>query len=138
MRILIAEDNQTLRLALEVGIKKLRPGYRVVSVTDGPAALTLLYRQSFDLLLTDNNMPDLKGLELIQKIQPLLPDLPIILMSAQDVIELRAEARQRQLEISGFLGKPFKLAQLAYMIESATNKSSRPDATFKLNRNAFK
>ncbi|MCP4363307.1 MAG: response regulator [Chloroflexi bacterium] len=117
MRILIAEDNENIRLALETSIKKVEPDYQVVSVTDGIAALAALYRQPFDLMLTDYNMPGMTGIELAQKVRPILPDMRIVLMSAQDIIEMRTEARHRNLDLDGYLQKPFTSTQVREVVK---------------------
>ena len=64
MNILLAEDQTMLRGALAT-LLELEPGFSVTAVSNGLKAQALLQEQSFDLLLTDIEMPGLTGLELI-------------------------------------------------------------------------
>lgn len=64
MHILLAEDQALLRSALAT-LLELEPGFKVTAVSDGIKARALLREQSFDILLTDIEMPGLSGLELI-------------------------------------------------------------------------
>ena len=116
-RILVVEDNEMIRVAMEEGIKKLKPDYQVVAVIDGVTALAALYKQSFDLMITDYNIPGMTGMDLVSKVQQILPDMRIVMMSAQDIIEIRIEARQRHLNLDGYLQKPFALAQVGAVIK---------------------
>lgn len=67
MDILIAEDDTTSRLTLEMTLRKL--GHRVTAVTDGRAALEAWQHQPFPLLISDWMMPGLDGLELVRTIR---------------------------------------------------------------------
>ncbi|MDO3381995.1 response regulator transcription factor [Gilvimarinus algae] len=64
MKILLAEDQTMLRCAL-AKLLELEPEFRVTAVSDGGQAQALLREQTFDILLTDIEMPGVSGLELI-------------------------------------------------------------------------
>jgi len=57
-------------------------GYRVSTAQDGAEALALFDRQSFDALVTDVRMPRMNGSELITRLRPQHPELPIAVVSA--------------------------------------------------------
>lgn len=66
MRILIAEDNKTLQLLTQKMLSKV--GAHVEVADNGREALQLVQRDSFDLVITDLNMPEMNGLELIEQL----------------------------------------------------------------------
>lgn len=66
MRILIAEDNKTLQLLTQNMLSKV--GAHVEVADNGREALQLVQRDSFDLVITDLNMPEMNGLELIEQL----------------------------------------------------------------------
>ncbi len=71
MRILLAEDDTSMREYLQRALQRV--GYRVDAVDRGTAALALLEKESFDLLLTDIVMPEMDGIELAQKAAVISP-----------------------------------------------------------------
>lgn len=116
--VLVCEDNvvnQTVLLAMLA-----RLGHKVTMVTDGLLAWNLLTTRSFDLVLTDVEMPGLSGIELTVRIRTRereagLPRMPVVGATAHV-----GEEEQHQLLDAGMdahLGKPFTLAQLSAVIE---------------------
>lgn len=63
-RILIVEDSATMRSLLTSSLEALDVPLKIVEAKNGFEALRLLPRESFDLVVTDINMPDINGLEL--------------------------------------------------------------------------
>ena len=90
--ILCVDDEESLVFLLTRLLE--RRGYRVSGYTDPQAALVALQSDpgSFDLLVTDYNMPELSGLELARAASQLRPDLPIVLASGYITEELRVAA----------------------------------------------
>jgi two-component system chemotaxis response regulator CheY len=85
-------------------------GYRVDAAEGGAAAWKELHAHSYDLLITDNNMPELSGVELVMKLRAARMTLPVILASG----ELSAEELNRNawLQLATTLVKPFSGGQL--------------------------
>ena len=82
--IIIADDDKAIRVVLETALK--RSGYDV-SMTENAAGLWGLVQENFaDLIITDVVMPDENAFDLIPKIKKLNPNLPIIVMSAQNTL----------------------------------------------------
>jgi len=107
--ILVADDSAEIRKFLEETI--LKPsGYSVVSVGDGMSALTLALELKPDVVLTDLNMPSLRGLELIRRLKRDLPTLPVILMTAEGSETLAVEALRAGA--ADYLVKPFDAEHL--------------------------
>ena len=107
--ILIVDDELSILQVLEQFIKRLRPNYQVMTATDGMAAWILLQQQAFDLLVTDYEMPQINGLQLIQRTRQILPEIPVMLMSGQSEIDLQSKIQS--LEWVTFIAKPFTLIQ---------------------------
>ena len=107
-RILVADDDDEIRrLNVEVLTDS---GYDVDAVKDGAAAWDALQLNSYDLLITDNNMPKMSGVELLKKLQAARMTLPIILSCA---IKTAEELKQHPwLQINATLHKPYSLAKL--------------------------
>ncbi len=107
--ILVADDSAEIRKFLEETI--LKPsGYNVVSVGDGMSALTLALELKPDAVLTDLNMPSLRGLDLIRRLKRDLPTLPVILMTAEGSETLAVEALRAGA--ADYLVKPFDAEHL--------------------------
>jgi DNA-binding response OmpR family regulator len=79
-RILVVEDDASIRqLTTEMLILS---GYRVDSASDGAAGWKALQAERYDLLITDNFMPKLTGIEMVKKLQSARMQLPVIMATA--------------------------------------------------------
>ena len=112
--VLLVDDEQTIVEVVEKVFEKL--GYRVVSCTSSSAALGLFHAapDDFDLVITDQTMPDLTGADLAQDILSRRPDLPIILCTGFS--ETFGPDQARALGIREYLMKPvspFEMARIA-------------------------
>jgi len=115
--ILIADDSPTMRAMLISTIEMLGD-YRIVEASSGFEALRLLPREKVDLVLTDINMPDINGLELISYLRnnSNYLKLPVFIIST--------EGSQKDIEKGKLLGadeyliKPFDPALLQKLIAS--------------------
>jgi DNA-binding response OmpR family regulator len=107
-RILVVEDDAEIRrLNSEVLTES---GYQVDAAEDGVEAWHALNTKHYDLMITDNNMPIVTGLELIKKLRAEDMTLPVILMSGTMPTE---ELEQHPwLQIQATLIKPYTLAEL--------------------------
>ena len=83
MNILLVDDTATIRNLVAAMLKRM--GYEVQSAKDGTEAWALLQERTFDLLLTDWNMPQMSGLELVQQVRSTseLDALPIIMLTTR-------------------------------------------------------
>ena len=104
-RILVVEDHLEMQEVLKFYIKKIGGNYLVHTASDGFEALDILREDPFDLVITDYMMPGMDGLELIESIRALSPNVQVILTTAlrgKTLKKLLAEAR-----IDYFLPKPY-------------------------------
>ena len=108
-RILVADDEPNF---LGVTVTTLRhAGYQVDMAEDGVLAWDALKANSYDLLITDHNMPMMTGLTLLKRIRAARLAVPAILMSGDPPwAELR---RNPALRIAAILLKPFSLGELS-------------------------
>jgi DNA-binding response OmpR family regulator len=107
-RILLVDDDFYSR---ELGAGVLtRFGYRVDTAGDGADAWKALNDVSYDLLITDNRMPRVTGLELIKKLRSEDMMLPVILASG--TVPEEELKRHPWLQLDAILPKPFTIAEL--------------------------
>jgi DNA-binding response OmpR family regulator len=101
-RILVVDDEDGLRSffveTLELG------GHLVAQAADGEAALALLARQAFDLMLTDLRMPRLDGMELLRRVRAQFPEMEVIVLTAHGTVTTAVEALK--LGAFDYLQKP--------------------------------
>ena len=106
-------------------------GYRVDVAEDGAAAWKALHDNSYDLLITDNDMPKVSGVELVKKLRCARMTLPVILASG----ELPTEELDRNpwLQLAATLVKPISSGQLLKTVREvllAADNSRRRAAAF--------
>lgn len=102
--ILIIDDEASLRQTMARILQ--RAGYEVTTAATGTEGLTLVSEYPFDLLYLDIRMPDTSGLELLKDIHAKLPDLPVVLFTAQPDLNSAVEALRRGA--TDYLLKPLK------------------------------
>ena len=111
--VLIVDDKnvqiKTLRRALRTR------GFQVVEATNGNQALDHLGKiETIDIVITDYAMPEMNGIELLQKIRETNKTVPVILMTAYGDKELVIEAMNYRC--NGFIDKPFEIDELLGII----------------------
>ncbi|HSO20762.1 MAG TPA: ATP-binding protein, partial [Desulfosarcina sp.] len=119
--ILLVDDEPQL-LAMQRQILE-RLGYEVTAMGRSAEALTIFRRapESFELLVTDQTMPDLTGAELVQAVLQTRPELPIVLCTGfSEALSSEAAA---ELGIRHYLQKPVPLKLLAQTIRLALNEA---------------
>lgn len=123
-RILIVDDEPTLIFFLKQGLQDAHPSYLIDLASTGEEALTKLTYHLYDLLVTDLKMPGISGFTLVEVARSLHPYIHVILMTAFGSPEVLDESEQ--LEVDGYLIKPFPTSQLDEMIQAvlATNEVS--------------
>ena len=112
-RLLVVDDMEAMRMALVQCLHL--SGYDVVSAASGGEALELLRTQRFDLLLTDQAMPGLSGLELTEVVSRMHPHMPVVLLTGHTDVELAKDSLQRGA--SDFVTKPVNIRELPILVE---------------------
>lgn len=110
--ILIVEDSTTTRSLIKAVIEDLGDDFDAYEAQTGFEALKLLPSEPFDLIITDINMPDINGLELISfvKSNEAYSHIPMIIVST----ERSEEDRKRGISLGAdaYITKPFKADEL--------------------------
>ncbi|GBG12867.1 two-component system, response regulator FlrC [Novimethylophilus kurashikiensis] len=106
--ILIVEDDASLREALVDTLELSR--YRVLIAQDGVQALAVLRQHAVGLVITDVQMPNMTGLQLLHEIKSEWPHVPVLLMTAYGVISQAVEAMREGA--CDYLVKPFEVEDL--------------------------
>lgn len=111
-RVLVVEDSQTMREWIAGVLEEMEPPVKVDLAASGFEALRLLPRQSYDLIVTDINMPDIHGLELISFVRSDARHAPTPLVIVST--ESSEEDRRRGLALgaNAYLVKPFAAEDL--------------------------
>jgi two-component system, chemotaxis family, chemotaxis protein CheY len=117
--ILAVDDSATVRKFVSVALTM--QGFSVVTACDGMDALEKLPSQQVDLVITDLNMPNMDGFELIKALRENLAykDLPVIILTSltDDV----SKDRGAGLGVSSYLVKPFSLEKIQYEVSKYVN-----------------
>ena len=120
-RILVVEDNALIR---ELNVRVLALfGYHVEGAEDGAAGWELLNARTVDLLITDNEMPRLSGLELVKQVRSAGMTLPIIM--ATGTLPEKELERLPWLHLDATLLKPFSPDQLRQTVERVLCSAGR-------------
>jgi CheY-like chemotaxis protein len=125
INLLVADDNTVNRFKLGLYVKSL--GYVATMVETGQQALDLAYKERFDVILLDLNMPEMEGDEVLRRLKSTahLRDIPVIIISG--VNDTSRVKRCLELGAQDFLPKPFDTALLKEKIEkSLANKNLTP------------
>ncbi len=120
--ILFADDEDAL---VQLGCSILSSlGYRVVPAKGSLEALALFQQEPsrFDLVITDQTMPQMTGVELARRLHQIRPEIPIILCTGFS--EAVDDAKVRELNIQAFVMKPVKLREIAGTIRKVLDKNA--------------
>lgn len=123
--VLVAEDDDEMRRLMAQVLR--RNGFHVLEARDGLEALDYLgevildeeFDRKLDLLLTDQRMPGLQGLQLIDAARNAGIDIPAILITA--FVDDATRARARSLGDTSMLDKPFELADLVSLARTVAH-----------------
>ena len=114
-KILIVEDSKASRELISATVESI-PGLEAIATSSGLEALKLLPQHTFALIITDINMPDINGLELIRfvKTNPSLRDTPLFIVTTEG----REKDRDRGLALGAaeYLVKPFSPQSLEGLV----------------------
>jgi DNA-binding response OmpR family regulator len=95
-------------------------GYQVDAAEDGAEGWDALHTRSYDLLITDNNMPKISGVELVRKVRSARMALPVIMASGA------RPAEELGLQLEAILLKPFTGEQLLGEVKRVLHEADMP------------
>ena len=114
-RILIADDEDSLRWVLEKGLTQA--GYQVTAVQDGEAAVRAFEAEPFDLVFLDVKMPGMDGLTALARLRDVRRDAQIVMMTAHGTMDTAIQAMQKGAY--DYIAKPFDLDEIMLLAERA-------------------
>ncbi|MBW2705248.1 MAG: sigma-54-dependent Fis family transcriptional regulator [Deltaproteobacteria bacterium] len=115
--ILVVDDEKNYLLVLSAVLEE--EGYEVLTAQGGHEALEIQKSSDLDLILTDMKMPAMDGIELLENIKGLDPDLPVIMMTAHGTIDKAVEAMQKGAY--SYILKPFDNERLTIYVKKAVS-----------------
>jgi len=118
-RILIAEDDDIIRQIISHILAD--EGYAVNAAADGEQAWEALRQDPYDLLVTDNEMPRLTGINLIERIRKAGMSLPVIVVSSAFPVDRVGD--YPQLQITAAIPKPFSRLKFLDTVKSALSSN---------------
>ncbi|HEY4200264.1 MAG TPA: nitrogen regulation protein NR(I) [Devosiaceae bacterium] len=120
--VLLADDDAAIRMVLNQTLT--RAGYEVRPTGNMSTMWNWVSRGEGDLLITDVHMPDGNAFDIMPKIKKLRPDLPMIVMSAQNTF--MTAIRASEVGAYEYLPKPFDLAELLAVVQRGLADAKKP------------
>jgi heavy metal response regulator len=108
MRVLVVEDEKRIADFLSRGLESA--GYAVDVAGTGSAALDHVHATEYDLVILDLGLPDMDGLQVLQKVRNRKTSPPVLILSARDAVDDRVKGLE--LGADDYLVKPFAFVEL--------------------------
>jgi two-component system OmpR family response regulator len=123
-RVLVVDDDAALRQTVADAVRLA--GHVATEARDGAAAIDLVTREPFDLVILDVNMPHVDGFTVLEKLRRRRPELPVIMLTARD--ERADVVRGLKLGADDYIRKPFGLEEFSLRVSAVLRRSggSRP------------
>ena len=119
-RVLVVDDEESIREFLEIMLKK--EGYSVTCAENGAVAQNILQKKSFDLVISDFQMPEMTGMELLKFVKEYFPQTVFMMITAFGTTESAVEAMK--VGAYDYITKPFKIDEarinIAHALRSQT------------------
>lgn len=132
--ILIIDDEKAIRKTLSEILSY--EGYKIEEASDGEEGLRKFRDKTFDVVLCDIKMPKIDGIEFLDKVRELNPDVPVIMISGHGTIETAVEAVKKGAY--DYIAKPPDLNRLLITIRNAMDKTNLVAETKVLKRKVSK
>lgn len=114
-KILIIDDEKLIRWTLEQHLAK--EGYDVITADTAEKGLDLIAKKTPDLVLLDNRLPSMTGLELLEKLNAQERGIIVIMITAYGMVETAVKAMK--LGAYDYISKPFNLEEITFVIKKA-------------------
>ena len=121
-RILVVEDSGAMRALIGSALEDLEEKLEIDEAESGFAALRMLPRRSYDLIVTDINMPDINGLELVSfvKRNEAYRGIPLVIVSTEG--SERDRDKGLELGADAYLVKPFEAEALQQVVRDLLDR----------------
>jgi len=111
-KILIVDDNPNMSSLLVEMLEVFQ--YDALRATDGHDALAKVDQNDIAMVITDMRMPKMSGLELLQAVKEIRPELPVVMISGYSVDDVDSDIVSSKAD--GFLNKPFMMADIEKLL----------------------
>jgi len=118
-KILVIDDERAIRNTLKEVLEYEK--HEVDLAEDGPTGIDLFRNNSYDIVLCDIKMAKMDGIEVLEKLMEISPDVPVIMISGHGNIDTAVESIKKGAY--DFLEKPLDLNRVLITIRNATDKS---------------
>ncbi len=132
--ILVIDDEKSIRNSLRDILEYEK--YKVDDAAEGEEALELIKDNKYDVILCDVKMPNMDGIELLEKIEALTPDATVVMISGHGTIETAVDAIKKGA--FDFIQKPLDLNRLLITVRNALDKDHLVKETMKLKKKVSK
>jgi DNA-binding NtrC family response regulator len=119
-KVLIVDDDRSIRKTLRNILEYEK--YEVEESPDGLDCIVKIKQQDFDIIILDIKMPKMDGMEALERIQSLKPEIPVVMISGHGTIDTAVEAVKNGA--FDFIQKPPDLNRLLITLRNAMDKSS--------------
>lgn len=133
-KILIIDDEKSIRNTLKEILSY--EGYDVSEAPDGAEGIKLAEKDKFDIILSDIKMPKMDGIEVLEKLQEITPETPVVMISGHGNIETAVEAIRKGA--FDYISKPLDLNRMLVTIRNAMDRSTLVKETKTLKRKIYK
>lgn len=111
--LLIVDDQAGVRRLLYEAF--CDEGYRVEMASSGSEAIKKVSARVPSLILLDIKMPGMNGLDTLEELRKITPEIPVVMMTAYGELDIVAEAKRRGVQ--HYINKPFDLNEVRYLIK---------------------
>jgi CheY-like chemotaxis protein len=118
----VADDESAVRQLMTAVLTG--SGYHVDAAEDGALAWEALQAKSYDLLITDHNMPKITGVELVRNLRSARMALPVVLVTG--TVPAHELAQNPSLQLAATLEKPFGVAELLDTVDNVLRATDTP------------
>lgn len=118
--ILTVDDSASIRMTTKIALTNA--GYQVTEAVDGLDGLNKAKASSFDIIVTDLNMPNMNGLEMIESLRqsPAHTGIPIIFLTTESDADMKSRAKAAGA--TGWVTKPFDPENLVKIVRKVLGK----------------
>jgi len=124
-KILIVDDDFEISLFLRTTLEIIWPDYQVVNVPSGEEAM-LEVRRGVDVIIADMKLPGIHGLEFVEQVRRVVPNMPIIVITGEESYDLHEQIRK--LDPTDFFLKPFEVDDVTNAVRRALGERAMPEA----------
>lgn len=125
-KVIIADDNEAIRDYMENILKEIEYVELIGKAKDGQEELELIKELNPDIVLTDNDMPNLKGIEVIEKIKEEMEDNAPMFYMLTGLIDQEMMTKLFELKVDGYFRKPFEKEELIREFERILAEDNPP------------